>query len=326
MPHEEHFWSAMGLRYFFIYINNILRLRKMVLKDVVFSMGMKVKPECAPCLMRRAIFQAGLAGNGREFQVISAVSKTFANGLSGRNSAEVATDVHRGAYAAMGVKDPYLQLKIASDEIAERYVDVAEKEVSSSDDPLRTALEVAALGNIMDFGSGIAIDDPNEFKGLFNSLMSQGIDADEKALQAIDAASSVLYIFDNCGESQMDKVLIRLLRRMGKRITGVVRGEPILNDMTMVDARRTGIDKELDSILTTGVFAVGVDMKRAPKDLRDAIKNADLIISKGMANYESLSLEKLGKPIVYVLRTKCAPVAESIGAEPGDNVVRFFEQ
>ncbi len=288
---------------------------------------MEVRPECAPCLMRRAIFQAGLAGNEREFQVISSVSRTFVDGLrSGRNSAEVATDVHRSAYSVMGVKDPYLQLKITSDEIAERYVNAAEKEVAFSEDPLRTALAVAALGNIMDFGSGIAIDDPNEFKDIYDSLILQGIFTDEKALPAIKAASSVLYIFDNCGESQMDKVLIRLLRRMGKRVVGVVRGEPILNDMTLEDAIRTGIDKELDSILTTGVFAVGVDMKRAPKDLKDAIKSTDLILSKGMANYESLSSEKLGKPVVYVLRTKCVPVAESIGAEPGKNVVRFFEQ
>ena len=288
---------------------------------------MEVRPQCAPCLMKRALFQARLAGNGREFQALSAVSKTFAEGLRpGRNSAEVATDAHRSAYAAMGVKDPYLQLKITSDEIAERYVDAAEREVSSSEDPLRTALAVAALGNIMDFGSGIAIDDPNEFKGLFDSLISQDIHTDEKALRAIKAASSVLYIFDNCGESQMDKVLIRLLRRMGKRIVGVVRGEPILNDMTMEDAMRTGIDRELDSILTTGVFAVGVDMRRAPKDLKDAINSADLILSKGMANYESLSSEELGKPVVYVLRTKCVPVAESIGADPGKNVVKLFEQ
>ena len=288
---------------------------------------MEVRPQCAPCLMKRALFQARLAGNGREFQALSAVSKTFAEGLRpGRNSAEVATDAHRSAYAAMGVKDPYLQLKITSDEIAERYVDAAEREVSSSEDPLRTALAVAALGNIMDFGSGIAIDDPNEFKGLFDSLISQDIHTDEKALRAIKAASSILYIFDNCGESQMDKVLVRLLRRMGKRIVGVVRGEPILNDMTMEDAMRTGIDRELDSILTTGVFAVGVDMRRAPKDLKDAINSADLILSKGMANYESLSSEELGKPVVYVLRTKCVPVAESIGADPGKNVVKLFEQ
>ena len=288
---------------------------------------MEVRPQCAPCLMKRALFQARLAGNGREVQALSAVSKTFAEGLRpGRNSAEVATDAHRSAYAAMGVKDPYLQLKITSDEIAERYVDAAEREVSSSEDPLRTALAVAALGNIMDFGSGIAIDDPNEFKGLFDSLISQDIHTDEKALRAIKAASSILYIFDNCGESQMDKVLVRLLRRMGKRIVGVVRGEPILNDMTMEDAMRTGIDRELDSILTTGVFAVGVDMRRAPKDLKDAINSADLILSKGMANYESLSSEELGKPVVYVLRTKCVPVAESIGADPGKNVVKLFEQ
>ena len=316
----------MNLRYFFTYINNIPRPENGI-KGNRLLRGMEIRPDCAPCLLKRVLFQARLAGNGKEFEALSAASGTFAEGFrSGRNSAEVATDVHRSAYAAMGVRDPYAELKIRSDEIAERYLDLAEEEAASSDDPLRAALAVAALGNIMDFGSGIAIDDPNEFKGLFGKLMSQGICTDEGALAAIKAAGSVLYIFDNCGESQMDKVLIRLLRRMGKKVTGVVRGEPILNDVTMEDARRSGLDKELDSILTTGVFAIGVEMKRAPKDLKDAINSADLILSKGMANYESLSSEKLGKPVVYVLRTKCAPVAESIGAESEKNVVRLFRQ
>lgn len=288
---------------------------------------MEVRPDCVPCLLKRVLFQARLAGNGKEFEALSAATRTFAEGFRpGRNSAELATDVHRSAYAAMGVRDPYIGLKITSDEVAEKYLDMAETEVASSDDPLRAALAVAALGNIMDFGSGIAIDDPNEFKGIFGKLISQGICTDEGALPAIRAAGSVLYIFDNCGESQMDKVLIRLLRKMGKKVTGVVRSEPILNDVTMEDAKRTGLDIELDSILTTGVFAIGVDMRRAPEDLKDAINSADLIISKGMANYESLSSEKLGKPVVYVLRTKCVPVAASIGADPEKNVVRLFRQ
>ena len=233
------------------------------------------------------------------------------------------TDVHRSAYAAMGVRDAYIGLKIRSDEIAERYLSLAEAEVVSSDDPLRAALAVAALGNIMDFGSGIAIDDPNEFKDLFEKLMSQGICTDEEALAAIRDAGSVLYIFDNCGESQMDKALIRLLRRMGKKVTGVVRGEPILNDVTMEDAKRSGLDKELDSILTTGVFAVGVDMRKAPKDLKDAINSTDLILSKAWpimspclrGNWETggLCAEDQMRPRGGIHR-----------ADPEKNVVRLF--
>lgn len=314
------------MRYFFIYINNIPRSENGIKGNRLLG-SMEIRPDCVPCLLKRVLFQAQLAGNGKEFEALSAALGTFAEGFRpGRISADVATEVHRSAYAAMGVRDPYIELKIRSDEVAERYLDTAEAEVASSDDPLRAALAVTALGNIMDFGSGIAIDDPNEFKGLFKKLMSQGISADEGALPAIRAADSILYIFDNCGESQMDKVLIRLLRRMGKKVTGVVRGEPILNDVTMEDARRSGLDKELDSILTTGVFAVGVDMRRAPEGMKDAINSTDLILSKGMANYESLSSEELGKPVVYVLRTKCIPVAESIGEDPGKNVVRLFRQ
>jgi hypothetical protein len=226
----------------------------------------------------------------------------------------------------MGVEDPYLELKVKADEVAEKYISGIEKMVSESQNPLRMAIKVAAVGNIMDFGSGIAIDDPEEFNEIFYDLLDQGIDIGEAEEQALILAKSILYVFDNCGESQLDKILIRLLKSQGKKVVGVVRGEPILNDITAKDAKRIGLDKELDLMISTGMFAIGVDMSSAPEYLKFAIEETDLIVAKGMANYESLSSENIGKPVLYILRTKCMPVAESIGVDIGKNVIRLFNQ
>ena len=128
-------------------------------------------------------------------------------------------------------------------------------------------------------------------------------------------------MFDNCGETQLDKILIRYLRSRGKRIVGVVRGEPILNDVTAEDAVRSGLDRELDRMLTTGTFYVGLDWRNVPEDLMDEINSCDMIIAKGMGNFESLSDEDLPVPVAHVLRTKCKPVADSIGVRQDLNVV-----
>lgn len=289
---------------------------------------MKIQPECVPCLMTRVLFQARLADNGSEYSALKNAMATYSKEFGeGRNSAEVATEVHRSAYKAMNVKDPYLQLKIKADEVASEYIPWAEKFINGSGDRIRAATIVAVIGNIMDFGSGIAIDSPDEFRGQFERIIAQGIGADdiEKMKAAIRPSSTVIYVFDNCGESVFDALLIKEIQAKGARVVGVVRGEPILNDVTLDDAKRTGLDKVPDRMLTTGQFTIGIDLKKIDSDLKEEISKAGLIIAKGMANYESLSDQNVGVPIVHILRSKCVPVASSLGVPLDINVVRFVK-
>ncbi len=109
---------------------------------------------------------------------------------------------------------------------------------------------------------------------------------------------------------------------MGVRVVGVVRGERLLNDVTMEDAQRIGLDKILDRVITTNIFAIGVNLSKAGGDLKDELSRSDFIIAKGMANYESLSDQDAGVPKVFILRTKCEPVAKSLGVPTDINVVR----
>lgn len=290
---------------------------------------MDIRPECVPCLMKRVLFQARLADNGTEYDALSAAlgaySKQFAYG---RNSAAAATEVHRAAYGAMGVKDPYRELKIKADEVAAEYVQYAKDHINGSENRIKAAALMAVIGNIMDFGSGIAIDHPDAFREQFGRIVSQGIGSDDtdRMESGIRKAGTVIYIFDNCGESLFDMLLIEEMRDLGVRVVGVVRGEPILNDVTMDDAQRIGMDKILDRTLTTGQFAIGLDLGRIGKELKEEMDRADLIIAKGMANYESLSDQDAGVPKVYMLRSKCVPVAQSLGVPVDINVVRFVDK
>ena len=286
---------------------------------------MKMEADCIPCLMKRVLFQSRLEEGKDAFRIVEASLKTFSSEIrEGRKSVDVATEVHRTCYRELGVRDPYHDLKVKADEVAEGFIPFAESLVESSGDKLRAALMVSVVGNIMDFGSGIAIDDPSEFTNMFEDLMSQGLGYDDSDLIAdlLQKEGDVVYIFDNCGESQLDKVLIRYIRSLGKRVIGVVRGEPILNDVTYEDAVRIGLDKEMDGLMTTGKYYVGIDWPDVPSELRDAVSGSCMVIAKGMANYESLSDEDMGVPVAHVLRSKCKPVAESLGVPIGINVVK----
>ena len=286
---------------------------------------MKLTPDCVPCLMKRVLFQARLLENGCESEAVGAALRAYAKEYAvGRNSAEVATEVHRSAYEVMGA-DPYIKIKLDADRIAEEYLDQVMGYVDSAEDRFSAAVRVAVIGNIMDFG--VSLSSPEEFRAVFKKLLDQGIGSDDTARmkELLTDSKSVLYFFDNCGESQFDKLLIREIQMMGVRVVGVVRGERILNDVTMEDAERIGLDKILDRTVSTGTFAVGAVLSKAKDDLKEELVRADMMICKGMANYESLSDQDAGMPKVFILRTKCGPVARSLGVPENINVVRVAE-
>ncbi len=288
---------------------------------------MKFTADCGPCLMRRVLFQSRLVGNGLEFDAVKAAAEVLGKRMDpGVDSVKIATEVHRAAYRAIQSDDPYFELKVRADAVAEPYERQLEACVEYSDDPLRVAVLGAVAGNIMDFGTGTTIDDPDLFSSVFDELVDQGLGHDDMRLleDILSEVPGVVYMFDNCGESRLDMVLIRLLKRMGKRVVGVVRGEPILNDVTLQDAKRIGVDRIADKIITTGKFYVGVDWDDCPEDLRDEIGECGLIIAKGMANYEATSGRDLDVPIVHILRSKCGPVSRSMGVPQNVNVVKVI--
>jgi len=289
---------------------------------------MRMQADCVPCLMRRILFQARLSEGSDDAEIMARCLRVFADEFRpGLKSVDVASKVHAECYAALGNDDPYLDLKVLSDEVASGLLPLAEEIVDGSGDPFRTALAVSAAGNIMDFGSGIAIDHPDSFSDMFRDLASQGfgLDHTDRLREILERDGPVVYIFDNCGECQMDKLVIRILRGMGKEVIGVVRELPILNDVSLRDVGRAGLDRELDAVRGTGSFYVGIDLDRISDELKRDIARSCIIIAKGMGNYESLSDEPLPVPIAHILRAKCIPVASSIGVPVGTNVVLVKE-
>jgi uncharacterized protein with ATP-grasp and redox domains len=80
----------------------------------------------------------------------------------------------------------------------------------------------------------------------------------------------------------------------------------------------------VDKVETTNAYAVGVDTDKIGPGLRKELEDADIVISKGMANWESFSDEEY-RPIAYLMRVKCDPVGRSLGLRKGMNAAVLQE-
>ncbi|WP_407356621.1 damage-control phosphatase ARMT1 family protein [Methanolobus sp. WCC5] len=291
---------------------------------------MKVHPRCSYCLLSRVHLEAELSTDDEELMhkaILGGIEVLNSLYRPGMPAAELSTPMHRKAYEILNDNDPYRAMKELSSQTAARFLPVIRSHVfnGGGDDAgtFKRAILAAVIGNYFDYGV-MGLEVPIDvFDETFREHFRRGLDIDDTD-RMLDKLSNVVYLADNCGEILIDTLVFEIIRKMGGKITLVVRGAPILNDVTMEEVREFGIDLMVDRVLTTGSNAIGVRFEEAPQELKDALGGASLIISKGMANYETLSEENY-RPIAYLLKVKCDPVGEDIGAPRGCSVARLLE-
>ncbi len=292
---------------------------------------MKIQTECLPCLLKRILFETELSTKEKKRQT---KALRTACTLLGEHydpeecSATIATKLHKIVYETLQNKDPYAELKHTSNLIATSLVPTIERLIKTSPDPLKTSMICSIIGNIMDFGIDGSSAHPQMLKEAFDRLYTEGLGYDDyQKLRALLKNATHLVLFtDNCGEIVFDKILCQELKRFNPAlvITVVVKGEPILSDATAEDAKEIKLNEVVDALCTTGCFAVGVDFQRLPAEVTSVLKHADVIIAKGMANYESFS-ETTYRPIAYLLRTKCNAIARSMNLPRNISAIKLYE-
>jgi uncharacterized protein with ATP-grasp and redox domains len=88
--------------------------------------------------------------------------------------------------------------------------------------------------------------------------------------------------------------------------------KPILNDAIVSDAKELNLDKYA-KIISTGASSVGVVKDYVSEELKEYMNSVDLIISKGMGNYEGLTEMYIETPVYFLLTTKCNVISREIG-------------
>lgn len=178
-------------------------------------------------------------------------------------------------------------------------------DISSATDPIRRALQYVMKGNYIDFG---VLSDVNSEKlmELLSQAKDQIIDEQifEELMQDLTSAKNMVLLTDNCGEIVLDKLLIRTIMSQfpDLQIHVIVRGGHALNDATMEDACQVGLP-DLVKVIGNGTCLQGTYLPDISKEARDLLEQADVILSKGQGNFESL--QYCGLNIYYLFLCKC---------------------
>ena len=287
---------------------------------------MKMRAECVPCITRRILMEINEVDPSRSMEIMSECTKVLGENIyDGVSSSECATKVHKKAYDMLGA-DPYLKLKEKSNAQALELYPQAKEFVESSDNPFRAAVLCAITGNVLDYGIDKKLDEPGYLLNHFEDLLKDDlfIDHTERMKEIILKSQKIAFLPDNAGEIIFDQLLLEQIRKLDVEITLIVKGAAILTDVTVEDAYELGLDKQVDKIVSTDDFAVGFPFWNMSDNLRNALETTDFIISKGMGNFECFT-EVDYKPLAYLMRTKCAPVADAAGAPVRSNVAIVIE-
>lgn len=231
------------------------------------------------------------------------------------SSPEIQRELNALFCLLMDNNDPFLEEKRRSNHIASELYKTWKPKVLRSQNPFDLALRLSVAGNIMDYGANRTFDISQTIEEVLAAEFS--IDDTLLLKEAVNRAKHILFLGDNAGEIVFDKLFIETM--MHPNVTYVVRGKPILNDVTMADALAVEMDKVAD-VIANGYDAPSTVLGKCNNTFLTQFKNADLIISKGQGNLEGL-IDENDSRIFFLLMAKCDVIAKRLNVEKGSFIV-----
>jgi uncharacterized protein with ATP-grasp and redox domains len=110
-----------------------------------------------------------------------------------------------------------------------------------------------------------------------------------------------------------------LIEALGIPVIYAAKSGPVLNDATVNDSLSAGLD-QVAEIVSTGSDAPGTILARCSDEFRRLYDEAEMVIAKGQANYETLS--ETGSKVFFLLQTKCPVIARDVGVPVGSIVLK----
>lgn len=284
---------------------------------------MRLDPECVGCIINQSVRVASAI---EASPLLAQKLKSYVEDASrdfdfSQTPPEVASSVYEGMARLAGMDDLYAKAKESATQKALSLIPSLEQKIATCKNPLLTATKIAVAGNVIDLAAAIEFDLHEELEKIFETPFAT--DDFSKLEAALPHAKTIVYLGDNAGEHIFDKLYIQTLRLLypHAKIYYFVRGNPIINDVTMQEALACGLDSVCE-VVDSGVNTPGFIFERATPHAKELFMSADLVLSKGMGNYESLSPAPRGD-IVFLLKVKCQVVANSLSLKSGDIVCKF---
>lgn len=277
---------------------------------------MRTYIDCFPCFLNQALRAARIATDDEKKikRVLDEVGMMLRDIPLDSTPPQSGRLIYRTVSEVTGDSDPYREIRKESTQKALSLYPYLKSRVEKSSDRLLTAIRIAIAGNVIDFGAYGDFDLSREVVKIFKKDFA--VCDYDKFKHGLDKTREILYIGDNAGECVFDRILIE---EMKKPVTYVVRDAPIINDATYEDAVQAGIDS-VATIVSSGTDAPGAILETCSAAFMKMYQNSNFIISKGQGNYEALSNER--GPIFFLLKVKCQVIANDIGVEEGDIVLR----
>lgn len=279
---------------------------------------MDIYLDCLPCFLRQVLEAARMTTKNIQLheEIMEDTIKLIANYKKFRYSPEIGREMHKIVKNKTKTLDPYKEIKDKNIESALEVYPSLKQFLFKKEDRLYWSLKVASTGNIIDAAiySNINVKDSVE-KELEKEFAICDI---EEFKNKLKTAKNLLIIGDNAGETVFDKVLIEELLFLD--ITYAVRESPIINDATIEDAKASGLET-CTKIISTGCDAPGFIVEEGSEEFLKVYNSADLIISKGQGNYETLSEEK--REMFFLLKAKCPVIADRLGVDVNNYIFKF---
>lgn len=263
---------------------------------------MNIKPDCIVCLMNQGLKVSRLLklDDEQSKEVLDTTAKILLEHDMDVTPPQIAQVIYSKIGEITGESDPVALAKAHAAKLA---LSVDKHIIKSIDD----ALKLAVIGNVIDFGA------PEQFD--LNAMIEEylhhpfAINDSELFKEELEDAKEMVIIGDNVGEHIFDKWLIEKIKeKYDLHVYYFVRGKPIINDVTVRDAK---ILQECATVIDTGVSTPGYDLSQASKESLEIFERADIVISKGMGNFESL-YEEAERSIYYLFMVKCSVVSQQI--------------
>ena len=283
---------------------------------------MFLKPDCIPCILNMSLNYLRKLPISEE-QVNNIYSdilslKPLRGDIWNITSPEVIEPIMKKIMVAVGSNDPFAAEKEKQNKKMLSLYPKVQKMVKTAEHPLKMAAHLAGLGNAIDvMMKGGAAD----IQKIIEEQLAYPLEknAFEVFEQRINNSNRILYFGDNAGEIVLDRLFIETIKEQHETdIIFVVRNNPTLNDATLKDTEQTGMDK-LVHVIDNGIDGPvpGTLLDRCSRDVKDLFQKADLIISKGGGNFDTLDElpEKHKSKISYLLLSKCQPYASFFGVE-----------
>lgn len=278
---------------------------------------MKLYDECRDCLYNSQLKKVeAMHGDDERVQAFKEAVRALCDGAPQSSCAPLLMRAIDGVHNAIfgGVIDYSAEKESFNTALLNLEEDIYAR-MSDAADPVMEGIKYAMAANYIDYARISDFGD-DSIAEVMSAAQRSDVDDGIYSLftQKLKRAYTLVYLHDNCGEIVLDKLLIRAIKAAYPRIKviSVMRGGAIINDVTRADAKSVGLDK-LAYVIDSGAAIPGTYLPETNALTRAFIANADVVISKGLGNLETL-YGNLGSAF-YMFMCKCNHIAENFGKE-----------